>query len=250
MEDPDALYWDMASADAGLVASWSSWGWGAASVVISHGIVVGLCLAPMLTKYGAPYAPTLRPRRELMLRRIAQHVHQQHRPTTKRRQQQQPPRRILYDLGSGDGRLVLAAAAQRDLLLDECIGLEINPFWHAVARMRHWRRYGRHNNDDDDDTPSIRFLCRDLWRYPLHDAHVVVLYAYPPMMVALGHKLRQELAPGSLVVSNQYPIPGWQPEKLLDNDDDDDIDKNDKEGVLVYRMPQKPPTEEPQGLHV
>ena len=74
--------------------------------------------------------------------------------------------RILYDLGSGVGRLVLAAAAaSKQLLLNRSIGIEMNPLLHGVVMMcKGWflQRTG------GSVAPSIQFWCRALWQTALH----------------------------------------------------------------------------------
>ena len=230
MEDPNVEIWHATAItttndnnnENDLRPTMPLWIWQSAVLVPT---LVGACLlAPMWMRQGggAPFAPTTRGKQRVMLQHIARHYNSSNNACR---------RRILYDLGSGDGRLVLAAARQgQQLGLDACIGIEMNPLLHYTALMRQWwfhlKRHG------SNATTTIQFYRQDLWQTSLHDAAVVTLYAYPPMMHDLGQKLRRELPPGALVVSNQYPIPKWQPSCSPNNDDD-----ASQEIVFVYQMP-------------
>lgn len=59
---------------------------------------------------------------------------------------------------------------------------------------------------------STQFLLRDIWNVNLQEVDVVAVYGLTPIMKPLGIKLQQELAPGSIVLSNVFSIPGWRPE--------------------------------------
>lgn len=220
MDDPDHHYYYHAISmdDDNDVMHLQPWIW--QSIVLVPTAVLGCLLAPMWMRSGAPFAATTATKQGVMLRHISQHMTVA--APSKRA-------RVLYDLGSGDGRLVLAAAAAaQQLSLDRCIGIEMNPLLHGVAMMRKWWFLQRTGGNT---APSIQFWRQDLWQTALHDAAVVTLYAYPPMMVDLGAKLRRELPTGAVVVSNQYPIPGWKPCR------DNDSEPKDDEIVFVYKMP-------------
>ena len=68
----------------------------------------------------------------------------------------------------------------------------------------------------------------DLWKTKLHQYDVVTVYGLPPIMQRLGHKLEQELKPGSIVVSNVFEIPGWRASDV------NDVGK----GVHFYLVPE------------
>ena len=59
---------------------------------------------------------------------------------------------------------------------------------------------------------ATQFTLRDIWKVDLRDVDVVAVYGLTPIMKPLGLKLREELAPGSIVLSNVFSIPGWRPE--------------------------------------
>lgn len=100
----------------------------------------------------------------------------------------------VVDLGSGDGRLVFAAARTGA----KAIGYEISPT--AWAWSRFLQIIGRHGG----------VLKRtNLFKVSLQDADVVFCYLFPDTMAKLKPKLERELAPGARVVSNSFPVPGW-----------------------------------------
>ncbi|KKW42505.1 MAG: hypothetical protein UY92_C0006G0066 [Candidatus Magasanikbacteria bacterium GW2011_GWA2_56_11] len=107
------------------------------------------------------------------------------------------PRDTLVDLGSGDGRILEAAAPY----VRSAVGFEINPFlcWWSRFRLRHY--------------PHVRVLRRSFWGENLSGATVVTLFFIPGKMDKLAHKLLAELAPGTRIVSAGFQFPGWHYEK-------------------------------------
>jgi hypothetical protein len=73
----------------------------------------------------------------------------------------------------------------------------------------------------------------DLWKTKLHRYDVVTVYGLPSIMERLGHKLEQELKPGSIVVSNVFEIPGW---KVVS--ESDTMDGSIGKGVHLYHVPE------------
>lgn len=72
---------------------------------------------------------------------------------------------------------------------------------------------------------STDFVLRDIWKVNLSDVDVVAVYGLDPIMQDLGNKLKTELKPGSVVVSNVFTIPGWRPSKLS------------RDNVHIYKVP-------------
>jgi 16S rRNA A1518/A1519 N6-dimethyltransferase RsmA/KsgA/DIM1 with predicted DNA glycosylase/AP lyase activity len=109
----------------------------------------------------------------------------------------------VYDLGSGDGRLILEAAQQTTKAV---YGIEINPVlvWFTKLRIL---LSGQKNS-----------RCRwgNFWTTDLSDANIVFVYLLPWKMEALAKKLKHELKPGSRVVSNSFIFPNW---KMISNDE-------------------------------
>lgn len=103
----------------------------------------------------------------------------------------------LVDLGSGDGR-VLLAAAQRGAV---CTGLEINPLlcWYSRFRVR-LAGYS-----------SVSVVKENFWHYNLKDVDVLTVFLVPHLMEKLSQKVRLEMRPGSTVLVARYPFPHWNP---------------------------------------
>jgi len=100
------------------------------------------------------------------------------------------PADTVYDLGSGDGRLVIAAV--RDFGARAAIGVEIDPA--LVARSR---EYARRAGVAD----RVTFLQQDFFRADVAPASVVTLYLTREMNIRLAPKLQAELRPGTREVS-------------------------------------------------
>jgi cyclopropane fatty-acyl-phospholipid synthase-like methyltransferase len=104
----------------------------------------------------------------------------------------------IADLGSGDGRIVIAFAK----LGIESHGYEINPVLVAWSRLR-IRRLGLQN------MAFIHF--KDFWREDLSSYNAVTLYGIAHMMGRLEKKLKKEMKPGSKIVSNYFKLPNLKP---------------------------------------
>ena len=104
----------------------------------------------------------------------------------------------VVDLGSGDGRLVIAAARKG---AQEAVGYEID-VWN-VWKARRWARHLGLRN--------AQFVHASFWKISLSEFNVVFVYGLPPYMARLAEKCRAELAPGTRIVSLLYDLPGWEP---------------------------------------
>ncbi len=109
------------------------------------------------------------------------------------------PGQKLYDLGSGDGRVLFAAAKQGA----NCTGFEINPFLFWYTRIRAWLKRAK----------SVRVLRSDFWENPINDADVVTVYLVPSAMARLQTKAKAEMRPGAKIIAAVYPFPDWPPVK-------------------------------------
>ncbi|MEM3031786.1 MAG: class I SAM-dependent methyltransferase [Nitrososphaerota archaeon] len=105
----------------------------------------------------------------------------------------------VYDLGCGDGRVLLTAARK---FRASAVGCEVRP-----ALVTHVRNSVRALRLDD----RIALVKRDMFTIPLHDADVVTLYLTRDVLGRLRPKLENELKPTARVVCHDYPIPGWRP---------------------------------------
>ena len=111
---------------------------------------------------------------------------------------------VLYDLGSGDGRIPVTAAKKLGI---RAVGIDIDPQRIAEANE---------NAKKNNVAHLVQFRNEDMFRTDIHDATVVTLYLLPDLNVKLRRRLLAELKPGSRVVSHQFTMGNWQPERKLE----------------------------------
>jgi len=116
---------------------------------------------------------------------------------------------VVYDLGSGDGRIVMLAAQKYGA---RGVGVEID---HGLVEMS--RQIAR----DGDVTRKVTFIEGDLFTTDISPATVVTLYLSESVNRRLEPKLKSELRPGTRIVSHQFPIGDWPPLRTLRVDDED-----------------------------
>ncbi|MCX6793740.1 MAG: hypothetical protein NTY06_01405 [Candidatus Gottesmanbacteria bacterium] len=128
-----------------------------------------MCIASLT---GAPFVPTKNAPADAMIR-----LADIHKGDT------------VYDLGSGNGKLLLMAAQKGA----RAIGYEINPILVLFSIVRgtktHWKNF---------------------WNADIHDADVIFVYLLPWKMERLAGKLKKELKPGTTIVSNSFIFPNWK----------------------------------------
>jgi SAM-dependent methyltransferase len=110
---------------------------------------------------------------------------------------------VVFDLGSGDGRIVIAAARDRGA---RGVGFEIDPALVDQATNRA-RRLGL--------ADQVSFRQDDLFQADLRAATVVTLYLSPDLNRRLRPKLLSELRPGSRIVSHAFDMGDWVPTRTL-----------------------------------
>jgi SAM-dependent methyltransferase len=108
---------------------------------------------------------------------------------------------MVYDLGCGDGRIVIAAAKEYGA---RGIGIDINPDRITEARA---------NAKKAGVEGLVKFEVKDLFDADIHEATVVALYLLPEINLRLRPKLLKELKPGTRVVSHSFHMGDWKPEK-------------------------------------
>ena len=113
------------------------------------------------------------------------------------------PDDVVYDLGSGDGRIVIAAA--RDFGA-RGVGIELDPGLVAES-ARNARRAGV--------AGRTRFLQQNIFVADISEATVVTMYLSPEVNLRLRPKLLSQLKPGSRIVSHDYPIGDWPPARAV-----------------------------------
>jgi SAM-dependent methyltransferase len=114
------------------------------------------------------------------------------------------PGDVVYDLGSGDGRIPIAAARRYGV---RAVGIELDA--RLVERARG-------NAREAGVEHLVEFRQEDLFGASLGEATVVTLFLFPGMNERLRPKLAAELAPGARVVSHRFGLGGWPPEREID----------------------------------
>jgi SAM-dependent methyltransferase len=115
---------------------------------------------------------------------------------------------VVYDLGSGDGRILILAAQKYGA---RGVGIELDPRLVEISRQ-----VAR----DGEVVDRVTFIEGDLFTADISEATVVTLYLSPGVNRRLEPKLRQQLRPGTRIVSHQFPIGSWQPDKVVRSEDD------------------------------
>jgi SAM-dependent methyltransferase len=128
---------------------------------------------------------------------------------------------VVYDLGSGDGRVVIAAAKEFGA---RGVGVEITPKLVAEARV---------NAEKAGVADRVRFVEQDLFEADLSEATVVALYLLPALNIKLRPKLLRELKPGSRIVSHNFDMGKWDPDRTWEREEDDTT-------VYLWVVPEKP----------
>jgi len=108
---------------------------------------------------------------------------------------------MVYDLGCGDGRLVITAARQYGA---RGIGIDIDP-----QRIRE----SNENAASAMVTDKVKFVLGDLFQFDFHEATAVTLYLLPDLNVKLRPTLMSQLKPGTPVVSHDFDMGDWAPDE-------------------------------------
>ncbi|HEY4548036.1 MAG TPA: methyltransferase domain-containing protein [Pedomonas sp.] len=125
---------------------------------------------------------------------------------------------VVYDLGSGDGRIPITAAKRYGVT---AMGIDINP-----QRVKE----ANENAQKEGVTDRVSFRTADLFTTDLSKANVVTLYLLPDVNLKLRPKLLKELKPGSRIVSHAFNMGDWEPE----------VTKNiDGRTIYLWTVPQR-----------
>ncbi len=114
------------------------------------------------------------------------------------------PDDVVYDLGSGDGRFPITAAKRFGA---RGVGVEIDP--KLVRRARA-------NAREAGVADQVEFQEGDMFESDLSDATVVTLYLFPEINIKLRPKLFAELDPGDRVVSHDFDMDEWEPDRVVE----------------------------------
>jgi precorrin-6B methylase 2 len=125
---------------------------------------------------------------------------------------------VVYDLGCGDGRIVVAAAKTYGA---RAVGIDINP-----VRINEAKENARTAGVEK----LVRFEENDLFLADIHEATVVSLFLLPGVNLKLRPKLLQDLKPGTRIVSNTFDMGDWKPDKEVI------VGNSDEEAYLSHRL--------------
>lgn len=106
---------------------------------------------------------------------------------------------VVLDLGSGDGRIPIAAAKRFGC---RARGVDINPVRVEEAKA---------NLKGSGVESLVSFVQGDVFEVPIADATVVTLYLFPHVMLKLRDRLKAELKPGTRIVSHEFMMGDWEP---------------------------------------
>src|SRR5918999_2900139 len=112
---------------------------------------------------------------------------------------------VLYDIGSGDGRIAIAAAKKYGI---RAVGIDIDP-----ERIREATENARKAGVSN----LVEFRQEDLFKADFREATVITLYLLPDLNVKLRTRLWEEMKPGKRIVSHQFDMGTWKPEKRLES---------------------------------
>jgi len=165
---------------------------------------VGLASAPAqeLDQYDVPYVPTPQNVVDTMLKLA-----------------NIKPGDVIYDLGSGDGRIVVTAAKQYGV---RGVGIDINP-----VRIKE----ANENARKEGVTDKVTFKQNDLFAEDIHEATVVTIYLLPSVNLKLRPKMFKELKPGTRIISHDFDMGDWKPERRVEVDN---------HRIFTWTIPEKP----------
>ncbi len=110
---------------------------------------------------------------------------------------------VVYDLGSGDGRIVITAAQRFGL---RGMGVDLDPDRIQEANA---------NAKQAGVTDRVRFVRQDLFKTDLREASIVTLYLLPRVNLELRPRLFEQLRPGTRVVSHAFSMEDWEPDSVV-----------------------------------
>ncbi|XP_055616074.1 ATP synthase subunit C lysine N-methyltransferase [Toxorhynchites rutilus septentrionalis] len=160
------------------------------SVAVGLSIVCYPFVSPALRKHCLPYVPATTKQIENVLRSVKSSAN-----TTNR----------LLDIGSGDGRIVIAVAKAQRI---EAHGVELNPWLVYYSKLAALRGgvYGR-----------TKFYRKDLWRFDISQYNNIVIFGVEQMMADLERKLKAEAQNDTTIIACRFPFPTMHPDKMIED---------------------------------
>ncbi len=134
---------------------------------------------------------------------------------------------VVYDLGCGDGRIVIAAAKNFGA---RGVGIDINP-----VRIQEARENAKKAGVED----RVRFEENDLFKADIHEATVVTLFLLTNVNLKLRPKLLEELKPGTRIVSNTFDMGDWKSDKQATVGGPDDEDSYLSRNLYFWIVPPR-----------
>jgi len=132
------------------------------------------------------------------------------------------PGDFVIDLGSGDGRIVLTAAK---VFGARGFGVEIKD---DLVRL------SNEAAKKEGVADRVKFITQDLFKTDISRATVLTMYLLPNTVNMLKDKLLAELRPGTRILSHDYPLAGWLPEKYVQMDLEDKVAISGVTTTLIY----------------
>ena len=129
---------------------------------------------------------------------------------------------FLIDLGSGDGRIVLTAAK---VFGARGFGVEIKE--DLVKRANEAAK-------SQGLADRVKFMKQDLFKTDISQASIITMYLLPDTVNLLKDKFLTELKPGTRIVSHDYPLTGWIPEKYVQMDLEEKVQISGVTTTLIY----------------
>ena len=109
------------------------------------------------------------------------------------------PGEVVYDLGCGDGRIIICAAREFGA---RSVGVELNPWLYFLALLRVWV---------SGLSPRVKVIFGNLHQVDLREADVVTIFLYSHVNDLLQEKFQRELKPGARIVSYVWVLKNWEP---------------------------------------
>jgi len=109
------------------------------------------------------------------------------------------PGEVVYDLGCGDGRIIICAAQEFGA---RAVGVELNPWLYFLALLKVWTK---------GLSSRVRVIFGNLHQVDLKEADVVTIFLYSHVNDLLQEKFQRELKPGARIISYFWDLRDWRP---------------------------------------
>eukprot|EP00127_Corallochytrium_limacisporum_P000626 Clim_evm25s22 gene=Clim_evmTU25s22 len=184
--------------------SWGKWlVGGTAGLLLTGAVLVAPFVSPVLRKHPLPYVPAGPKQIEMVLDAL-----------------RRGNARKVLDIGSGDGRVVIAAAKAGY----QAEGVELN------RPLVYWSKWSAFRSGVSKNT---RFYCNDLWKFDISTYDHIVVFGVKEMMSDLERKMAAEMMPNGTVIACRFKLATWKPNyKIVDPAGEQGI-----HSVWIYRRP-------------